>query len=37
MQEESRFEDFVGLIGAIDKEIQRIKTGGARPLWTARL
>ena len=26
MQEESRFEDFVGLIGAIDKEIQRIKT-----------
>ncbi len=26
MQEESRFEDFVGLIGAIEKEIQRIKT-----------
>ena len=26
MQEESRFVDFVGLIGAIDKEIQRIKT-----------
>ena len=26
MQEESRFEDFVGLIGAIDKGIQRIKT-----------
>ena len=26
MQEESRFEDLVGLIGAIDKEIQRIKT-----------
>lgn len=26
MQEESRFEGFVGLIGAIEKEIQRIKT-----------
>lgn len=26
MLEESRFEDFVGLISAIDKEIQRIKT-----------
>ena len=26
MQEESRFEDFVGLICAKDKEIQRIKT-----------
>lgn len=26
MQEEARFRDFVGLIGAIDKEIQRIKT-----------
>ena len=26
MQEESRFEDFVSLIGAIEKEIQRIKT-----------
>lgn len=26
MQQESRFEDFVGLIAALDKEIQRIKT-----------
>lgn len=26
MQEADRFEDFVGLIAAIDKEIQRIKT-----------
>ena len=37
MQEESRFEDFVGLIGAIDKEIQRIKTAELRPLWPACL
>ena len=28
--DETRFEDFVGLISALYKEIQRIKTGGER-------